>query len=74
MFWNNQLVLIDLQALIDVDHFIDLLREFQKVTPHLRKPLVHVQLLVELHMQGLLVADGAADYHVIIYSNVIHGL
>jgi hypothetical protein len=74
MFWNNQLIFIYFEAFIDIDHFIDLLRQLEEVTPDLGQPLKHIQLRIKLHMQCLLAVDGATDYHVFIDSNVIYSL
>jgi hypothetical protein len=74
MFWNNQLIFIYFEAFIDIDHFIDLLRQLEEVAPDLGQPLKHIQLRIKLHVQGLLAVDRATDYHVFIDSNVIYSL
>jgi hypothetical protein len=74
MFWNNELIFIYFEALIDIDHFIDLLRQLEEVAPDLRQPLKHIQLRIKLHVEGLLTVDWATYYHVFIDSNVINSL
>ncbi len=74
MFWNYQLFFVYFQTLIDIVDLINLLRKFEKVTPHLWETFKHIQLRIISHMQSLLITNWSTDYHVFVNSNVIHDL